>query len=601
MQREPETLAESTSPARVELDSFQVRAGTSPLTPALDWRLKAGEFGLLLGGLGSGKSLIMETLAGVVRPDLTVSGRAHLEPRTAASGRRAASVRVSLVPQDSRLAAFGTDQVDSLLGAGWHRSGLRRWIQRLDRRSDAAREETERLLEALALSPRRVLTLEFRELSGGERHRVLLAMALLEKNPLLIYDGLGEGLDPGDRRRVERLLRDHLTKGGLLLAAARRAPSLDLPEPRCVTLGAGRRQTSTRPPSSSPTSVVPPPPGTEPPQGPAASEALLRVEDLRVGRGRRRIGGGGRAAYPIDGASLEVATGEAVAVLGASGSGKTTLLEALGGLLVPTSGKIRWRGGVMLDPRRLLRRRYASIQLVFQDAAQALGDERTVRQHLRGAARLARQLEGKAGAETLEPEAWLSRVGLPARLLDLSTDHLSAGEAQRIDLVRSLVLDPELILLDAPRVGGVDSDDGQLLALAAARKARGKAFLVATSDPGIAAALADRIAVLVAGRIVEIGAAREVLASPLHPATAAQLEGRELPPPEPQRPPRGCPFVGSCPRRMLPLCDEEMPRLVQLAPPPTGLAAAASSTASASHRVACHNPLPSPPPEDSAS
>jgi ABC-type glutathione transport system ATPase component len=275
--------------------------------------------------------------------------------------------------------------------------------------------------------------------------------------------------------------------------------------------------------------------------------------------------------------------GECLALLGASGSGKTTLLEAMAGVVRPSAGRVRLQGTTIIDARRASERRFHTIQLVFQDASQVLEGGLTVREHLTRAIALRGRpkLWGPTEA-TPPPEEWMDRVGLPRSLLGAPADWLSAGEAQRVDLARSLVMDPDVILFDAPRVGGVDDDAGELMSLMLAHKERGKSFVVATSDPATARLVADRVAVLVAGRVVELGPAADLLDAPVHPATRALLAGA-LGQSDPRQPFRGCPHVATCPYRELPQCDEQEPALGPIPGRP--------STAQGRHRVACYHPL----------
>src|SRR5690606_32743528 len=132
-----------------------------------------------------------------------------------------------------------------------------------------------------------------------------------------------------------------------------------------------------------------------------------------------------------------------------------------------------------------------------------LDEELTVERHLHESTRARGKAD--AGRAVTEPAEWLERLGLPSRLLELPTDFLSAGEAQRVHWAQSLASSPELVLLDAPRVAGVDSDSGELAALLSSQKQLGTSFLIATNEPTVARALGDRTGIFYAGRIVELG------------------------------------------------------------------------------------------------
>jgi ABC-type dipeptide/oligopeptide/nickel transport system ATPase component len=177
----------------------------------------------------------------------------------------------------------------------------------------------------------------------------------------------------------------------------------------------------------------------------------------------------------------------------------------------------------------------------------------------------------------------MEKIGLNEELLGMRADVLSASESQRVDLARSLIVSPQLILLDNPEVGAVNADGGVMTALVKAEKGLGRAFLIATNEPETAIALADRVAVLHAGRVIELGRQSDVFRKPAHPVTLAMLEGTSLPATDPTRPPVGCAFAEACAFRQ-PICQEKEP---MLAPLPGRLHLQVAGT----HRVACFHPV----------
>jgi len=217
---------------------------------------------------------------------------------------------------------------------------------------------------------------------------------------------------------------------------------------------------------------------------------------------------------------------------------------------------------------------------VFQDATAVLDGNRTVAAHLLEAQSL-------GGDRSHSPAAWLERLGLSPRLLRAPADQLSASESQRIDLARSLIVSPRLVLFDAPEVSGAESDGGLIASVLASEKANGRAFLVASSNPEIAKSLADRIAILHAGRVIELGTRDEVLNRPGHPVTWAMLHGGEIAPSDPTAPCHGCPHTPLCARRQLPQCNEREPMLAPLLHRPDD----SESVVPGQHRVACFQPI----------
>ncbi len=270
----------------------------------------------------------------------------------------------------------------------------------------------------------------------------------------------------------------------------------------------------------------------------------------------------GQVARALDGADLRVGAGEVVALVGESGSGKTTLARTLMGLERPTSGEVFF-GGKPLDYSgaglRAFRRR---VQMVLQDPAGALNPRHTVYESVAEGLRL-HGLAGKEGRGT-EMElvsAALSSAGLrPPEALFLRYPHeLSGGQRQRVLIAGALALEPELLIADEP-VSSLDASiRGEILALLLRlRQELGLGVLVVTHDLGLAWNIADRIAVMYLGRIVEAGPTEEVLMDPRHPYTQALLsvvpEIERLTPvvlhgeiPDPTKVPSGCRFHPRCP------------------------------------------------------
>lgn len=319
----------------------------------------------------------------------------------------------------------------------------------------------------------------------------------------------------------------------------------------------------------------------EPLQPILSARGLEKGFTLRDGLRSRRL-------TALRGVDVEVYRGECLALVGESGCGKTTLGKCLVGHLRPDAGRVEHDGDDLGTLRGAAwRRRRRRLQMVFQDSAQAFDPRLTV------LASLAEALP--AGSRTRERAAeLLEAVDLRAALLDRYPHQLSGGQRQRLGIARALAAEAEVLLLDEP-VSALDASvRGQVLDLLRnLRRIRDVTMVFIGHDLGVVREMADRVAVLYLGRIVEIGSADDVLSKPRHPYTAALLDavphlGRrdgarrvlQGDVPSAVDPPSGCPFHPRCPRAEN-QCRSELPML----------RSPGESVTTTEHEVACHLPL----------
>ncbi|HET7789850.1 MAG TPA: oligopeptide/dipeptide ABC transporter ATP-binding protein [Gemmatimonadales bacterium] len=315
------------------------------------------------------------------------------------------------------------------------------------------------------------------------------------------------------------------------------------------------------------------------------SAPLLEVRDLvKHFPAQRGFFGMGRpkgVVRAVDGVSLNVLPGETLGLVGESGSGKSTLGRTILRLLEPTAGAVRFENqdvfALGADALRALRRR---MQIVFQDPYGSLNPRMTVRQTLAEPLQIHRIASGAAAAARVL--SLLEEVGLTADFADRYPHEMSGGQRQRVGIARALSVEPVFMLCDEP-VSALDvSVQAQVLNLLAdLQKKRRLAYLFIAHDLAVVKHIADRVAVMYLGKIVEEAPAAKLYERPRHPYTTSLLSAVPIPDPaaqkrrivlagdipSPSNPPPGCPFHPRCPHpKKDARCGTEVPALREVAP-----------------------------------
>jgi peptide/nickel transport system ATP-binding protein len=306
------------------------------------------------------------------------------------------------------------------------------------------------------------------------------------------------------------------------------------------------------------------------------SEPLLSARDLRV-----EFTVEGRSFAAVDDVSFELAPGEVLGVVGESGAGKSIAGLAIIGLLDPplslARGEIVFAGTRIdnLDPEKMRGLRGRQIGAVFQDALASLNPLLTVGHQL--VQTITAHLDLSPADARLRAVELLAEVGIPAPKERLASypHELSGGMRQRVVLALAFCCEPKLVIADEPTTALDVSLQAQVIELIRRLcDEHGTAIMLITHDMGVIAGIADRIAVMYAGRLAEIGPARAMLSAPAHPYTRGLMASiprmrrmsGELPQIEGAMPrlaaiPAGCAFHPRCPQR-LPRCDRDRPPLI---------------------------------------
>lgn len=537
------------------------------IVKGVSFGIQPGETVALVGASGSGKSLTAQSIllpAGSTKGSILFQGEDLLK-KSQKEMRAIRGSKIGIIFQDPAASLNPTMTIgEQLIEAQRCHLPIAR---------SEAKKRAHELLKSVGLADPALRANQYPfELSGGMRQRAMIAMAISCDPLLLIADEPTTALDLTVQAQIMALLKSIQQAKGLALlfithdlgiVAGISDRILVMQEGKIVETGScdeifyAARHPYTQKLLENCSKKEPLP-------------SFLSQEPCFVARqlskhyhvGQTRLA----ALSPLD---LKIYKGETLALVGESGCGKSTLGKLAAGLIEPSGGTLHYQG-IDLCAQKLPRR----IQILFQNPYGSLNPRMTVDKILREPFAIHKNLPLK------EPSKMLEEVGLSSELLSRYPHQLSGGQRQRIALARILAVDPEFIICDEP-LSALDaiSQRQVMELLKKLKRDKGLTFLFITHDLNAVKEIADRVAVMYLGQLVELTDSANLFHSPSHPYTRALLSATLQPdprqerqkrplllsgdPPSPLHPPSGCAFQTRCPHAQ-DLCRSTAPTLLQL-------------------------------------
>ncbi|HSU33006.1 MAG TPA: ABC transporter ATP-binding protein [Bryobacteraceae bacterium] len=517
--------------------TIEQRGLGKPVLDHISFDLHPGEAVGVLGNSGVGKTTLTRAILRVLPSALRVTGGTvlfrgnDLLCATARQLRQIRGAQISLIHQEPELV------LNPVIRVGEQVVEVLRAHVKLDRRK--LRTEAQAMLDAIGLPGSDFYFAYPHQLSGGQRQRVVIAQALVSKPALLIADEPTSALDNVAQAAILGLLKDSKRRYGLAVMFVTHNPVLlsGLVD-RVVVINEGRiveNRTFDQicwepshpytkelwraiPPVaqlSDRRSQPPPVSGAKPcpPAGDTSEGLLLDIRALKKSYNRRDS-----SVIALDGVEFSLRSSSKTALVGRSGCGKSTLARCMIRLVEPDSGEIWFSGrDVLALGRRELANVRPKIQLIFQQSSVSLNPRFNSLQVVEEPLRVHRVSKTERRARAL---GIMARLGIPPEWADRHPLELSGGQRQRLALARALILEPSLLILDEA-VCGLDASVQKQIAdlLIELQRSFSLSYLYISHDLRMAAYLADDIAVMHQGRIVERASVDKLFSDPQHPET----------------------------------------------------------------------------------
>ena len=528
--------------------SVATEGGLRPLVRDVSFSLRRGETLAIAGESGSGKSIT----------SLAIMGLLPVNVRATAGAVRLSGTDLLRLPEaqlrgirGDRIAMIFQEPMTSLNPVMTVGAQLVEAIEAHD--PMPKRQAQARALEALRAvrlsEPEHRLKQYPHELSGGMRQRVMIAMAIALRPDVLIADEPTTALDVTVQREVLDLLRDLRRELGTAIVlithdmgvVAEMADRVVVMKDGAMVEAGPVRQLFEAPHEDYTRALLAAVPrmGSRPlsdRRGRTAPVCSIRDLFVRFDLHRGLLGRATHRVHAVEGVSLEIQGGETFALVGKSGCGKSTIAKAIAGL-VPFEGEIEVAGRKLHGQGDVTREVRRDAQIVFQDPAASLDPRMRVGDLV--AEPLVIHGIGSRAEQRATVERLFEQVGLSRGQVDRYPHEFSGGQRQRICIARALALRPKLIVADES-VSALDvSVQAKVLALLKdLQQATGVSFLFISHDMAVVDSIADRVAVMFLGQIVEMGTRAQVFGDPRHPYTCRLIEAVPVPDPAHVRSPR---------------------------------------------------------------